>query len=183
MTPLHLFTPLEPGSRSDPARLDRSLESVVVAFVLVGVGLGKVGDCPVEGVRLAEVGGDRDPVAGAGMRAGECPAARLSVRGRARRDGCLEGEGALPVLELADVEVALLAVEAGADVLPAEEDVARSLHQALAGDDAPAAILVLAAQSHSGTPSAARTTQIIVGTSLQSLGGELSVTVYPRHGL
>jgi hypothetical protein len=32
------------------------------------------------------------------------------------------------------------------------------------------------AQSHSGTPSAARITQIIVSNSLQSLGGELSAT-------
>ena len=78
------------------------------------------------------------------MGAGECPAARLPVRGRARGDGCLDGERALPVLELADVEVAWLPVEAGADVLPAEEDVAGRLHQALAGDDPLAAVRVLA---------------------------------------
>src|SRR5205823_5612840 len=36
------------------------------------------------------------------------------------------------------------AVDAGADVLPAEEDVARGLHQALAGDDALSAIAVFA---------------------------------------
>ena len=78
------------------------------------------------------------------MRAGERPAARSPVRGRAGGDRRFDGERALPVLELADVEVALLAVEAGADVLPAEEDVARRLHQALTGDDALAAVAVLA---------------------------------------
>ena len=44
--------------------------------------------------------------------------------------------GALPVLQLADVEVARLAVEPGVHVQPAEEDVAGRLHQALTGDDA-----------------------------------------------
>ena len=42
--------------------------------------------------------------------------------------------GALPVAQLADVEVALYAVDAR-DALPAQEDVARGLHEPLAGDD------------------------------------------------
>jgi hypothetical protein len=41
---------------------DRVGEGLVVAFVLVGVGLGEVGDRLVEGVALAQVGGDRDRV-------------------------------------------------------------------------------------------------------------------------
>ena len=78
------------------------------------------------------------------MRAGERPAAGSAIGGCARRDGCLERERAFPVLELADVEVAFLAVEAGACVLPAEKDVAGGLHQPLAGDDALTAVAVLA---------------------------------------
>jgi enoyl-CoA hydratase/carnithine racemase len=45
-------------------------ESLVVALVLVGVGGGELGDGPVEHVALAQVGGDRDPVAPAGVRPG-----------------------------------------------------------------------------------------------------------------
>ena len=57
------------------AALDCLLELVVIALVLVGVGLGEVGDGAVEGVAAAEVGGDSDAVAGACMGAGERPAA------------------------------------------------------------------------------------------------------------
>ena len=46
----------------------------MVTPVLVGVGLGEVGDGVVEGGRVAEVGRDRDPVTRAGMRAGQRPA-------------------------------------------------------------------------------------------------------------
>ena len=49
---------------------DRRRERVVVPFVLVGVGLGEVGDGVVEGVRAAEVGSQRDAVAG--PRVGPC---------------------------------------------------------------------------------------------------------------
>ena len=56
----------------------------------------------------------------------------------------LDFRRALPVLQLASVEVARLAVEPGLDVQPAEEDVAAGLHQALAGDDALAVVGELA---------------------------------------
>ena len=54
----------------------------------------------------------------------------------------------LPVPELADVEVARAAVEALRVADPAEEDVARGLHQPLALDDALAVVRVLALPEH-----------------------------------
>ena len=54
-------------------------EGVVVAFVLVGVGLGELGEGLVEGVAAAEVGGDGDAVAGAGVGPGQGPAAEAAV--------------------------------------------------------------------------------------------------------
>jgi hypothetical protein len=54
-------------------------ERRVIAFVLVGVGLGERRQRSVEDIRLAQVGRDRDPVAGTGMRARQRPAAHPSV--------------------------------------------------------------------------------------------------------
>ena len=51
----------------------------MVALVPVGVGLGELDQRAVERVRRAEVGGDRDPVAGAGVRPGQRPAAEPPV--------------------------------------------------------------------------------------------------------
>ena len=48
------------------------------------------------------------------------------------------------ILQLADIEVPGLPVETRANVLPAEEDVARRLHHSLAGDDPLAGVGVLA---------------------------------------
>src|SRR5215218_1740183 len=97
-------------------------EGVVVAFVLVGVSLGELDESAIEGVTVAEVGRDGDAVAGAGMspdqRAGTQPTVKSHGGGVHR----LDERGALPVTKLADVEVALDAVEALA-VVPAEEDV------------------------------------------------------------
>ena len=58
---------------------DGSGERGVVAFVLVGVGFGEIGDRGVEFVGLAEVGGEGDAVTGAGVRAGQGPAAQARV--------------------------------------------------------------------------------------------------------
>ena len=61
-------------------------ERVVVPLVLVGVGLGELGDGPVEGIAAAEVGRDGDAVAGAGMGPGQGGGAHARVdrhRGRA----------------------------------------------------------------------------------------------------
>src|SRR5262249_51445060 len=86
----------------------------------------------------------RDPVTGAGVCAGERPAARFAVGDGAAGSCSFDRERSLPVLELAHVVVALLAIEAGGRVVPAEEDVAGGLHQPLAGDDTLAAIAVFA---------------------------------------
>src|SRR5207253_1363379 len=50
-------------------------EGLVVAFVLVGVGGREPGDGLVEDIGAAEVAGDGDPVARAGVRPRQCPPA------------------------------------------------------------------------------------------------------------
>jgi hypothetical protein len=50
---------------------------LVIALVAVGVCSGELGDRLVEPVALAEVGGDRNPVAGPSVRARQRPAACL----------------------------------------------------------------------------------------------------------
>ena len=45
-------------------------QSLVVALTLVGVGTGEVGDGPVGGVAVAEVGGDSNSVGRAGVGGG-----------------------------------------------------------------------------------------------------------------
>ena len=95
----------------------------------------------VEGVALAEVLGDRDPVARARVGAGERPAGGLRVEDETPRHDRVEVDGRFPVPELAAVEVARVAVEAG-DPVPPEEDVAGRLHEPLALDDPPPVVLV-----------------------------------------
>src|SRR3954464_3523244 len=51
----------------DRSRVDRVLERLVVGLVLLVVGLAEGQDGAVEGVALAEIGGDGDPVAAAGV--------------------------------------------------------------------------------------------------------------------
>ena len=53
----------------------------MVALVLIGVGLGELGDGGGERVAGAEVGGDGDAVPGAGVGPGERPAAGPAVEG------------------------------------------------------------------------------------------------------
>src|SRR6185312_13336792 len=106
----------------------------VVAFGLVGIALGEVGHGLVELVRPAEVGGDRDPVPGPGVRAGEGPAAHAAVAGHRRGVHAYDLGGVFPVARLAEVVVGRAAARRGG-ALPAEEDVADGLHQILAGDD------------------------------------------------
>ena len=104
------------------------------AFVLAGVGGGESGDGLVEDAGAAEVGGDGDPVGGAGVRPGRCPAAQFPVDPHAARHQGLDVDRVFPVPQLADIEVALLPVQAGLGPLPAQEDVAGGLHQPLARD-------------------------------------------------
>src|SRR5215472_13451438 len=93
-----------------PVRLDTCLgnqppgvhgrgERLVVALVLVGVGGGELGDGPVEHVSLAEVGGDRDPVAPAGVRPRQGRAAEPGVLRRAGHEQLFHVRAALPVVE------------------------------------------------------------------------------------
>src|ERR1019366_2717608 len=95
----------------------------VVADVLFGAGLGKVGDGVIEAVALAEVGGDGDPIPGPGMGAGQCLAADLPVEAHTVRNHLFHYHRSLAVAELTYVEVAIDSVRSFCS-LPAEEDVA-----------------------------------------------------------
>jgi len=59
------------GFGGEPPGGDGVDKSLVVAFVLVGVRARELGDGLVEDVGAAKVGGDGDPVAGAGVGAGQ----------------------------------------------------------------------------------------------------------------
>jgi hypothetical protein len=67
---------LDLSGRLGSAIFHRGLERGVVALVLVGVGFGEVGDRLVELCGAAEVGGQGDAVAGAGVRPGQGPPAQ-----------------------------------------------------------------------------------------------------------
>jgi hypothetical protein len=112
----------------------------VVALVLVRVDLGELGERAVEPVARAEVGGDRLAVAGAGVGAGERPAAHLAVVAQLGRVHLLDRRRCLGVPQLAHVVVAAAVRVVG--MQPAEQHVARRLHQPLAVDD-PAALVGL----------------------------------------
>jgi hypothetical protein len=53
------FASLDPGLGGDAPAVDRIDQRRVVALALVRVGLGEVGECAIEDVALAEIGGDR----------------------------------------------------------------------------------------------------------------------------
>ena len=114
-------------------------ERAVVPLVLVGVRLGKRGHGAVEGLALAEIRGDRDPVARARVGSRERPAADLGVGLQLGGIHQLDVHGALGVPQLPDVEVARLAVDC-LDSLPAEQDVGRRLHHPLPFHDAPSVL-------------------------------------------
>jgi hypothetical protein len=59
----------------DAAAAHRSYERVVVLLVLIRIGGRERGDRLLDGVVGSEVARDRDPIAGAGMRARERPTA------------------------------------------------------------------------------------------------------------
>src|SRR5436190_3929983 len=123
------------GLGRDPAGLDRARERGVVALVLVRVGLGEAGHRGVEHVAGSQVGGDCDPIARPRMCPGQRPAAHLPVARHLDRTHDVDIRRRLPVPELTDVQIALLAIDSGGSN-PAEEDVACRLHQPLALDDA-----------------------------------------------
>src|SRR5829696_4032943 len=109
----------------------------MVPLGLVGVGLRKGGDRRVEALALAEVRRDLHSVAGAGVRTGQRPAAEACIKGRFLRRHALYLGRALHVSQLAPVKVASRRAAE-----PAEEDVARGLHEPLAGNDALSLVLV-----------------------------------------
>src|SRR5215210_7134127 len=109
----------------------------MVPLGLVGIGLREVGDHPIKALALAEVGGDLYAIAGAGVRTGQRPPAEARIKGQFLSRHALYLGRALHVPELAHVEVASRRAAE-----PAEEDVARGLHQPLAGNDAVPVLLV-----------------------------------------
>src|SRR3954462_2244681 len=119
-----------------------------VRFILVGVGLGETRQRLVEDLPLAEVGGDGGPVAGAGM--GPCQgfAAEGGIDREVGWRHPLDFRRGLAVPQLPHVEAALLVVDASGRH-PAEEDVARRLHQPLPLDH-PAAVVAVGARAGVG---------------------------------
>ena len=123
---------------SDPSRLD---ERRVVLFDHVGVPLGEVGDRSIERVRRAEVRGDRDGVAAAGMSAGQGRGAQGGVSRHSRDAQSRDVDGAAHLAQAAPV----VAATVGSGVpARAQEDVGPRLDEALAGNDPLAGALALA---------------------------------------
>src|SRR5262249_1663725 len=97
----------------------------------------------VETLTATEVAGNRDAVARARVRASQGPAAHSPVQGHPLRQHVVDDEGALPVTQLSDVVVVLLALDASG-ARPPEQQVTRSLHRPLALDDTLAVVVLLA---------------------------------------
>src|SRR5262245_46878387 len=123
---------LEAGLGLDGPPLHGRTEALVVALVLIRVRRREVRDGLVEHVVLADVGSDRDAVARPRVCPGERLGAHLRVDPHPLRDHRLDLGRALHVAQLPDVEVAWPPVQAVLDAVPAQEDVAGRLHQALA---------------------------------------------------
>ena len=77
-------------------------EGAVVPVVLVGVGDGEIADGPVERRPSAQVGGDGDAVARAGVGPGQGPAADAAVDGQGGRGQVGRVDRDLAVPELAE---------------------------------------------------------------------------------
>src|SRR5215217_538978 len=90
----------------DPTRLHGCAEGRVVSFGLVGVAFREIGYRPIEALALAEVARNLHAVAGAGVRAGQRPAADAGVEDKLISRHTLDFRGAFHVLQLAPVEVA-----------------------------------------------------------------------------
>src|SRR5262249_28262948 len=124
---------LHPGLCRHATRVDGLPQRVVVPLVLVGVELSELGQCAVEDIARAEISRNRDGIAPTGVRLGADRAAGARLLPDPGRDTLSQVRRSLRVPQLADVEVALDAVDPfGAD--PAEQDVACGLHQALTLD-------------------------------------------------
>ena len=124
-------------------------EAPVIALVLVRVGGREADDRLVEARALPQVGRDRKPIARPRVGARQRPAARPGVGVEPRFGDSREIDRRLPVPELADVEIVLVAVEALAS-LPAEEDVGRRVGDSLAAND-PFRVVGILARSQMGS--------------------------------
>ena len=109
----------------------------MVAVGLVGVGSGKFGEGCVEFFTFAEIAADLRCVAGAGVCAGQGPAADFEVLQPVAAGHVVQIDFHFHVAELAKIIAAAFFVAS-----PTEEDVARGLQHALAGDDSLAVIEV-----------------------------------------
>src|SRR4051812_39040189 len=123
----------------DPSGCGGVPNELVIPLVLIRVALGEVRDRLVERGALAEVGADRHTVPRAGVRPGERPPAGVGIARETLGVDRLQVRRGLAVPELANVEVPRDAV-GREEPAPAEEDVARGLHQPLAVHDAPAVL-------------------------------------------
>src|SRR4051812_8568801 len=94
------------GLGREAAVVDGVAQRAEVALVAVGVDLGEGDERAVERVGRAEVGGDRDAVAGARVGARERPCAQRAVLAQLPGRHRADVDRALAVPELADVEVA-----------------------------------------------------------------------------
>src|SRR5215212_1851669 len=121
----------------DPTRLHSRAEGGVVPFGLVGISFSEIGYRAIEALALAQVGCDLHAVAGAGVRPGQRPAAEACIEDQLVGRHCFDVCRAFHILQLPPVEVASCRA-----AKPAEEDVARGLHQPLAGHDAVPVVLV-----------------------------------------
>lgn len=89
--------------------LDAAAELLVVGLVLVGIPLGKGQTRPVEDVRFAEVGGDCEAVARAGVGMGKHLATGVGDLREVLRGNEVEVQVRLAIPQLADIVVAGLA--------------------------------------------------------------------------
>ncbi len=132
------------GSRGEPAGLHGRAQCLVVTLVLLGVSAREGEDRAVEAGTAAEIGADRDAVAAAGVCPRERPAAQAAVGFQVGGLHPIDLGRALPVAQLAPVEVSGAVLGPGVHVNPAEKDVAARLDQALSLDDPLAVIGELA---------------------------------------
>src|SRR5262245_48332775 len=102
--------PSDPNFGRHPTTVHGGLQGLVVALVLVRVGLGEGREGVVEGLALAQVRRDGDAVTRAGVGQGQRLGAQPPVAHLALGHDLLRIDRALPVPELADVEVARLPV-------------------------------------------------------------------------
>src|SRR6516165_7007019 len=118
------------GCRLDLARLDRALQRGVILLVLVRIGDRETGDHLVERLAPAHVAAQLDGDARARVGERERPTAPLGVQLHLQAAERLHAHADLDVAQLADEVVAL------GPLRPAEEHVARGLHEPVALDDA-----------------------------------------------